>query len=179
MTEPVGQLIGGPISHGSVAANLLDHEDAALGPGEIDALWRIFVEIGRCWENLTDDSVSVKSSWREFIHAKTHDSPSYVGEYKNCIAVVQELVAIYGHDDAFQRLFLNNGIPEGPPTTRLAHAKQYVIDEFIRVQVVAGGFKGFVIPSPLNYKGYVGGSRYNLTSRVRAYRPGSLEEESE
>ncbi len=78
---------------------------------------------------------------------------------------------MYGHEDAFRRLFLENGIPDGPPTTRLAHAKTYVIDEFIRVQVVASGFKGFAQPASLNYKGYVGGSRYIETPRVRAYQP--------
>jgi len=173
MAEPTGDPIGGEISHATVAATLLDNEDRLLRQPEIDRLWEIFVEIGRSWGNMKGDSTSIKSSWREFIQAKIDDPPSYVGEYKNCISVVQELVGLYGMEEAFRRLFLDNGIPDGPPTTRLAHAKRYVIDEFIRVQVVAGGFKGFVQPGPLNYNGYVGGSRYNLTPRVRAYRPGT------
>ena len=171
MTDDSGKMIGGEICHGQVAATLIDHEDKLLSLQERDALWDIFIEIGRLWENLPDDSVNVKSSCLEFIQAKTEYEPSYAGEYANAIAVVQELVQMYGHEEAFERLFLDNGIPDGPPTTRLAHAKRYVIDEFIRVQVVAGGFKGFVQPGSLNYKGYVGGSRYNLTPRVRDYEP--------
>jgi hypothetical protein len=163
--------IGGVICGQEVAATLLDHEDETLTEESKRALWDLFVEIGRCWGNLSDDSISVKSSWLEFVHAKTHDEPSYVGEYVNAIAVVQELIEMYGPEHAFTLLFLRNGIPPGAPTTRLAHAKRYVVDEFIRVQVVAGGFRGFGGPHPLNYNGFIGGSRYNRLPRVRAYIP--------
>lgn len=166
-------MIGGPICHGKVAATLLDHEDHVLTAAHRQLLWEIFVEIGKCWGNFDDGSASVHSSWSEFIEAKVHSPPSYVGEYANAAACVQELVQQYGHDEAYRQLFLQNGIPAGPPVTRLAHAKRYVIDEFIRVQVVAGGFKGFVSPSPANYNGYVGGSRYNRLPRVVAYEPGT------
>jgi hypothetical protein len=164
-------MIGGPICSNVVAATLIDTEDRVLTKVDKEILWDIFVEIGRCWENLPNDSAGVKSSWLEFIQAKTVDEPSYIGEYANAIAVVQELIALYGREKAFTLLFLRNGIPDGPPTTRLAHAKRYVIDEFIRVQIVASGFKGFNKPDPYNYNGYVGGSRYNRLPRVRAYIP--------
>lgn len=170
MAEQTDGLIGGEISQDTVVATLLDHEDNLLGSPEIDMLWDIFIEIGRCWDNLPDDSVSVKSSWREFIQTKITDPPNYIGEFKNCLSVVQELIGIYGRENAFRRLFFENGVPDGPPITRLAHAKHYVIDEFIRVQIVAGGFKGFAQPRSLNFKGYVGGSRYNMTPRIRAYQ---------
>jgi hypothetical protein len=154
-----------------VPATLIDAEDRLLSAADREFLWGIFVEIGRCWENLPDDSASVKSSWLEFLHAKTDDEPSYIGEYANAIAVVQELVEMYGREKAFTLLFLRSGIPDGAPTTRLAHAKRYVIDEFIKVQIVASGFKGFNKPNAYNYGGYVGGSRYNRLPRVRAYVP--------
>ena len=171
MTDDTGTLIGGTICHDLVPATRIDHEDKLLSRQERDELWKVFVEIGHCWRNLPDDSASVKSSWLEFIGAKTENEPSYTGEYTNAVSVVQELVGMYGREEAFRRLFLENGIPDGPPTTRLAHAKRYVVDEFIRVQVVAGGFKGFIAPGSLNYKGYVGGSRYNRTPRVRDFEP--------
>lgn len=164
-------LIGGQVCQDKVLATLIDPEDHHLTALQKEQLWEIFVEIGRAWQNLDDDSASVKSSWLEFVHAKTSQEPSYVGEYANAIAVVQELIQMYGRGEAFNKLFFANGIPDGPPTTRVAHAKVYVINEFIRMQVVAGGFKGFVQPSALNYKGYIGGSRYNLQARVRAYDP--------
>lgn len=163
--------IGGTICAQDVGPTLIDHEDRCLTDEAKDALWDLFVEIGRCWGNLADDSIGVKSSWLEFVHVKTTDEPSYVGEYQNAIAVVQELVELYGPEHAFALLFLRNGIPPGAPTTRLAHAKRYVVDEFIRVQIVAGGFKGFGDPHPLNYNGFIGGSRYNRLPRVRAYIP--------
>ena len=177
MCEDTGNMIGGTICQSQVPAPLIDQEDKRLSIQERDALWDIFVEIGHSWKNLPDDSANVKSSWLDFIKAKTESEPSYAGEYASAIAVVQELVAMYGRDQAFWRLFLDNRIPEGPPTTRLAHAKHYVIDEFIRVQIVASGFKGFVQPSSLNFKGYVGGSRYNQTPRVRAYEPNSTRQD--
>lgn len=171
MSTDADTMIGGIICHAPVAAKLLDTEDKMLSKREHDFLWDVFVEIGKCWGNLPDDSASVKSSWLEFMMAKTEDEPSYIGEYANAVNVFQELIQMYGRDVAFKFLLLRNGIPDGPPTTRLAHAKQYVIDEFIRVQVVASGFKGFVKPQSFNYKGYVGGSRYNRLPRVRPYEP--------
>ncbi len=173
MMNQAKSLIGGTVCHCPEASTLIDHEDKVLTKQHHDFLWDVFVEIGRCWGNMENDSASIKSSWREFIVAKTEDEPSYVGEYANAVGVIQELVHMYGRDDAFRRFLLESGVPDGPPTTRLAHAKRYVIDEFIRVQVVAGGFKGFVKPSSLNHKGYVGGSRYNRLPRVRAYQPDS------
>lgn len=64
----------------------------------------------------------------ESIHAKTAQPPSYVGEYCNAVSVVQELVELYGAY-AFTLLFLKSGVPVGPPTTRLAHANRYLVDE--------------------------------------------------
>ena len=139
-------MIGGAVCHDVVPATLIDAEDKLLSMPDREFLWKIFVEIGKHWENLEDGSASVKSSWLEFIQAKTENEPSYIGEYSNAIAVVQELIEIYGRREAFSLLFFRNGIPDGAPTTRLAHAKRYVIDEFIRVQIVAGGFKGFSQP---------------------------------
>ncbi|MGZ6992284.1 MAG: hypothetical protein ACXVKJ_14310, partial [Ilumatobacteraceae bacterium] len=112
---------------------------------------------------------------------------SYVAEYENALGVVEELVALYGKPAAFTKLFLDNGIPKvvanGYPVvnldTRLAHAKHFVVDEFIRVQVVAGGFKQFIEPKPtkvrpdyiVNYNGFVAGSRFNRIIPVRSYEP--------
>lgn len=163
-------MIGGPLSRDVVPADLLDHEDTVLSAATTEGLWSIFIEIGQCWQNLGDDSAGVRSSWLEFIHAKTTQPPSYVGEYSNAVAVMQELVELYG-PGAFALLFLKSGVPEGPPTTRLAHAKRYVVDEFIRMQIVASGFRGFVKPPSLNYNGFIRGSRFNERPRARMYEP--------
>jgi hypothetical protein len=166
-----------PISLSTVDANYLDHEDDFL-PGVVrEKLWEIFVEIGRAWGNVPDDSAGLRSSWLEFIEAKTTRSPSYVGEYANAVSVMQELVGAFGREWAYQQLFFNSGISaKDPPVTRLAHLKRYVVDEFIAVQITASGFRGFAdnifSPNrPLNYAGFVRGSRYNERPSARLYKP--------
>lgn len=174
------QLIGGGFCHAPLAPGLLPRQGQELTAYERGALWRLFQHIGLVWENLhpsATDSANLKSSWLEFIDAKTQQEPSYVAEYSNAVLVVDELIEIYGEQEAYKRLFLDNGIPEGPPVTRLAHAKKYVVDEFIRVNVVASGFRSFGPRGGRgrNYKGYIGGSRYNIHARVRHYEPTSGE----
>lgn len=167
-------MIGGVHCHAEVGPRLLPREDQELTPREREQLWRIFQEIGRTWDDLREggkDSSTLKSSWLEFVQAKTKYEPSYVAEYSNAVSVVDELIAMYGDGEAFEKLFLDHHIPDGPPSTRLGHAKKYVVDEFIRVNAVASGFRSFGRPDHhgRNYKGYIGGSRYNLKAKVRAF----------
>lgn len=150
---------------------LLPGEGQTLTQYERDALWQLFVYIGRCWGNVPKDSIGLKSSWLEFVEAKTAISPSYSAEYSNAVLVIDELIANYGEPQAFERLFFRNGIPSGPPLTALAHVKKYVVDEFIRVQIVASGFRGFGGKNRgKNYNGFVRGSRYNWTERTRSFK---------
>jgi hypothetical protein len=161
-------MIGNVICQDKVDAGLLPGDGQVLTHKNREFLWRIFVEIGKCWKNVKYDSSNLKSSWLDLVQAKTDCAPSYTGEYINAIYCVQELIDMYGEKDAFDKLFLKNEIPSGPPTTRLAHAKRYVIDEFIKMQVLASGFKHFGGPNS-NYHGYVKGSRYNLMPEVREF----------
>jgi hypothetical protein len=173
VSNPVSSMIGGPLCRQPAPPGLIDPEDQILSAVGREALWQIFVKIGRFWRNIEEDSAGLRSSWLEFIQAKTREPPSYAGEYANAVSVVGELVALYGKS-AYPLLFLRNGIPPGPPTTRLAHAKQYVVDEFIRVQIVASGFRGFDQPTSLNYNGFIRGSRFNERSVARLYqKPGA------
>ncbi len=192
-------MIGGEICRQQLAPQLLLAEPRKLTRTEVDGLWRIFVAIGRVWENTVHDSAGLKSSWLEFLTAKTMTRPSYVSEYVNALAVVAELIDMYGETKAFENLFLDNGEPRdssGAPLdkplckndvpikldTRLAHAKHFVVDEFIRVQIVAGGFKKFIRPheaeirpgeirpeNVVNYNGFIAGSRFNRVKPVRPY----------
>ncbi len=183
----VSPIIGGDICKQRLASRLILADPRELTHAEIKGLWRIFVAIGSVWENATDDSAGLKSSWLEFIKEKTIRRPSFIGEYVNALEVVDELEHIYG-DEAFSKLFLDNGISldkYGAPAqldTRLAHAKYFVIDEFIRVQIVAGGFKNFISPNRpviqpqyvVNYNGFIAGSRYNRIKPVRPYKETDL-----
>lgn len=163
--------IGGDYCRATINPTLLPALGQTLTPYEKKRLWEIFQQIGVCWKDLfylAKDSANLKSSWLEFIVAKTGSDPSYTAEYSNAVIVIDELIELYGKQEAYDRLFFKNHIPDEAPTTHIAHAKKYVIDEFIRVNVVASGFKSF---GGKNYKGYIGGSRYNLKAKVRSYQP--------
>jgi hypothetical protein len=161
-------LIGGVICKAAVDPGLLPGERQVLTHANREALWEIFKQIAVVWKNVGYDSSNLKSSWLEMLKHKSEQPPSYTGEYINAIHVVNELVRIYGEEWAYRKLFLANGIPPGPPATRLAHAKRYVVDEFITMQVMMSGFKHF---GGKNYHGFVKGSRYNEQALVRQYEP--------
>src|SRR5205807_4480795 len=118
--------IGGAYCLAKLDAGLIVGEGQFLTERERNALWRLFKEIGRCWNDVLNDSENLKSSWLEFIEARTTTSPSYVAEYSNAVLVIDELLEMYGEKEAFARLFLSSGIqPKDAPLTRLAHAKRY------------------------------------------------------
>ena len=167
-------MIGGKLCNTQVNPSLFNSSGQSLTPYEMVRLWNIFQAIGITWGDLhpnKQDSSNLKSSWLDFLQSKTNSDPSYVAEYSNAVCCIDELVEMYGNDDAFQKLFFDNNIPDTLTMTKLAHAKKYVIDEFIRVNVVASGFKSFGGPDNhgKNYKGYLGGSRYNLRARVKSF----------
>jgi hypothetical protein len=126
------------------------------------------------------------------IKVKTQQQPSYSAEYNNAILVIEELTQLYGEENAYQELFFNYKIPQSQPengvekpriilTTQLAHTKYYVVNEFIRMQVLSGGFKHFggqsntsgevIKVKGVNYKGFVKGSRYRNEDLVRTFEP--------
>ena len=171
-------MIGGEFCKARVEPGLFNPAGQTLTPFEREGLWRIFQAIGRVWDDLhpaATDSANLKSSWLDFLEAKLNCEPRYVAEYSNAVQCVEELIELHGEEKAFTLLFLDSDIPEGLPLTRLAHAKKFVVNEFIRVNVVASGFKSFGRPDHhgKNYKGYLGGSRYNLLARVKSYEPDS------
>jgi hypothetical protein len=169
-------MIGGDVCNEKVPPGMLVGDGQLLSHGDREFLWRVFVAIGNTWKNVRYESSNLKSSWLEMLAAKTGVAPSYTAEYINAVRVVRELIGMYGEAEAFRKLFFDNQLPKAakpadpppPPATRLAHAKKYVIDEFIIMQVMASGFKHF---GGKNYAGYVKGSRYNEIPLVREYVP--------
>lgn len=177
----------GPVCQIFVGQEQISCEPSTLTPEQIDKLWVIFEHIGENWKDVHSQSKNLKSSWLEMIHVKTQNHPSYYAEYINAIYVIDELIDVYGESDAFKQLFFEYKIPslssqDRTPdlSTLLSHCKFYVVDEFIRMQVLAGGFKHFgnkdetngkPIVKGINYKGYIRGSRYSNHPLARTYIP--------
>jgi hypothetical protein len=156
-----------------VGEKLLDSAVGELTPVELDALWELFQQIGREWQNVWNDSAGQRSSWLEFVQTRCRQRPSYLEEYRSAVKVIDALVREHGMVEGYRRLLLDKSIPERlkarPAKTRLEHAKVFVVNEFIRVQIAAGGFRGFGGKKrAYNYNGFVRGSRYNRVKRVRA-----------
>jgi len=168
--------IGGAVCNEKLSANLIFAEGQNLTHQNKEALWEIFEAIGVNWSNTIYNSNNQRSSWYEMIKAKTENAPNYTGEYVNAIYVINELKTMYGQEDAYKKLFFESNINNNaPPTTRLMHCKVYVVNEFIRMQITAGGFKSWGTKydgeQARNYHGFLGGTRYNRISRVRAFDP--------
>jgi hypothetical protein len=170
--------IGGVVCAQPLRPALLPADPRHPTESEVEGLWRAFVAIGEAWQNTTHESAGLRSSWLDFLIQKCTTRPSYIGEYVSALEVFDELVAIHTEAQAFPVLFFESGVDTmAPPLTRLAHAKQYVINEFIRVQIVIGGFKNFITPDPtelrpdeiVNHRGFIAGSRYNRVKPVRVY----------
>jgi hypothetical protein len=175
--EP-SRLIGGAVCAQSLRPTLLPADPRHPTQDEIDGLWRAFVAIGDAWQNTVHNSAGLRSSWLDFLIQKCTTRPSYIAEYVSALDVFDELIDMYGDSNAFPTLFFESGVDNmAPPLTRLAHAKQFVINEFIRVQIVVGGFKNFITPQPadlrpdeiVNHRGFIAGSRYNRVKPVRVY----------
>lgn len=160
-------MIGGKICHQAVPADQLttDTEPRPTANEFIQSLWPLFAAIGQSWKTSSSYSSEMKSRWREFITEKVLGEPSYAAEYANALEVLAELEGMFGAQ-LYQKLFFENGVPDGPPVTRLAHMKRFVVDEFIRVHVASGGFRSF---GAENYRGWVSGSRVSAHSPYRTY----------
>ncbi|MBL8827545.1 MAG: hypothetical protein JNM18_11255 [Planctomycetaceae bacterium] len=152
-------------------------EPGNLEPAELESLWEVFLQIGRTWSNVVNDSAGQRSSWLEFVQLRCLQEPSYLKTYRNALSVVRETVDQKGLVDAYRFLLVNPELSKETKEakdidTALKHAKFYVINEFIRVQIVAGGFRGFGGRNhAYNYNGFLRGTRYNRVQRVRTYRP--------
>lgn len=160
-----------PFSLSPLPGQMLVTTEQVLSKIELEMLWKLFVAISNEWR--IENVMAQRSGWLEFVAVKMESSPDFTAEYSNAASVVEELLSVYGDPAGYRMLLIDHGIAPGPPQTRVAHAKRFVVDEFIRVQIVLGGFKSFVDPAErdeVNYRGYMGGSRYQRLRPVRRYR---------
>ena len=88
----------------------------------------------------------LRSRWLDMLEARSSGAPDYRGEYVNAGCVFAALKKKPGgEDNAITMIYRDTKVTEeNQATTRLAHAKHYVANDFIRCFVVTGGFRGFV-----------------------------------
>lgn len=148
-----------------VGQPMLVAADQPLTAYQRDRLWDLFCVIADTWgsprsadaERYSPRTADMRSSWEDFINARVNDPPSYSAEYSNAVEVMDAL-------DERGRSATDLVLPESSPdlTSRLGHAKAFVVDEFITVWVTAGGFRAY---AGFNHNGYLAGSRFNMATR--------------
>ncbi|NQY38288.1 MAG: hypothetical protein HRT37_25805 [Alteromonadaceae bacterium] len=82
---------------------------------------------------------------------------SYLADYQNASAVIEELIANNkgNENEAYEFLFTDTTANISPPATRLSRARQKVSNEFVSLALILGGFEAY---GAKNYIGYFGGS---------------------
>ncbi|MEH6592763.1 MAG: hypothetical protein V7746_21025 [Halioglobus sp.] len=168
------------VGHEHGPSGMLGGKGRPLRNEEIESLWEICCEINNKWRLFcsADNTPTVHalnrmhSSWLEFIRLRAdpqHDYQglSYIAEYENAIEVASKLKRA-DPENAFSLLFsVDAQVPSNPtidgsppPVDPMLHAKKFVVDEFMTVMIVAGGFRQF---GGENYNGFVAGSRFSRT----------------
>ncbi|OMC15784.1 hypothetical protein A5736_01420 [Mycobacterium sp. SP-6446] len=149
-----------------------------LTGAQIDELWIMFSGIAKHWRLLEDpsdierrrswDVELLRSRWLDMLEARSSGTPDYRGEYLNAECVFKALAKkLGGQDKAIAKIYGDTKVTEvSQATTRLAHAKFYVANDFITCFVVTGGFRRFV-KDARNYTGFMGGSRFREWPPVR------------
>lgn len=144
--------------------------DAPLSEEQTATLWAMFVGIDTHW-GLGFAVDLLRSRWLDMLEARRAEPPDYTAEYINAAAVFDALVTAQGMDKAIAKFYGQTNVQKkGEALTRLAHAKFFVGNDFIRCFLACGGFRGFV-PEGRNYAGFMGGSRFREWPPVRTGRP--------
>ncbi len=149
-------MIGGNISKEKIGISLIQSYPKDLEEHEFDILWKLLNDIITSY-NFSLEPEEIYGQWIEFIKLKSNHTNSYYEEYKSAIAVLAELEDLYAKDAINKLIFENNINPEEDKDTRLYHCKSFVIDEFIKLILVSGGFRDFEVK---NTNGYIYKSRF-------------------
>ncbi len=85
-----------------------------------DRLWALFVAVGDHW-TLGDDASGYWLRFQTFLQNRIDIDPLYTGYYREGAAVLDELIATQGAQQAFDKIFLDKPriAPAGLPSTRL------------------------------------------------------------
>jgi hypothetical protein len=119
-----------------------------------DAMWELFVQIGKFWKNI-DDPSEHKPRVYSFMENRIALDPMYRDYYITANNVIKQLVDQYGEVEGYHHLFTDPDAMKSPPATPLALTRQKVSNEFVSLQLAVGGFKAF---GAKNYCGFIGGA---------------------
>ena len=140
--------------------------DQPLSGAEVDLLWSMFRSIAIHWETKIDAEL-MRSRWLDMLEARSSGRSDFRGEYSNAASVWKAMLDKLEEPGARTKLYGDTVVTNvDQATTRLAHVKFYVANDFIRCFVATGGFRGFV-PKARNYTGFMGGSRFREWPPIR------------
>jgi hypothetical protein len=173
------------VGHEHGPKGMFSGEPRRLRGEELEKLWEICREINKNWLLFCSDDGQpcehtlnqLHSAWLEFVQLRAnpehnYQGLSYIAEYESAIDVIAQLKKS-DPENAFNLVFsVNAWVPDNPTLDGgnitddpLWHAKKFVVDEFMTVMIVSGGFKHF---GGKNYNGYMAGSRFNRTVSITA-----------
>ena len=148
-----------------------DTDDHLLPDPVWEAMWELYVEIGKFWKNVKDPE-PMRPSLKVFIENRIELFPWYQLEYENAAAVIALLKREKGKRKAYKFLFTDPQANMTPPLTPLQRARQFVSNEFVALQLSLGGFK---VWGAVNFPSYFGGP--NIPGQHPPYRtPKDVEE---
>jgi hypothetical protein len=148
----------------SSARHPLSVEAPPLSEEVLEALWQIFVHIGKFWQNM-DDPEPMKSQVYNFVVNRVRLRPIYQEYYISAQKLMSQMIAEYGEDKAYEILFTDQDALKKPPETPLAVVRQKVANELVAWQLAVGGFKAW---GATNYCSYIGGA--NIPGQPTPYR---------
>jgi hypothetical protein len=135
-----------------------------------EAMWQLFVQIGRFWGNVPDPE-PMRSRLHVFLDNRIEVNPLYREFYRMAREVIRGLVEVHGEQKGYEVLFTDPVGLATPPTTALQYTRQFVSNELIALQLSLGGFLAW---GATNYPGYFGGA--NVPGMPAPYR--AIEEKS-
>lgn len=116
-----------------------------LPPQDIGDIWSIFNYIGQAWRNGEFCQIKTLQDFKPIIDLKTYRMPSYLTEYREAIRIFRQLKLQFGEQEALRKIFFEKQDP---------YLCEYVLSEFLQLQISQGGFLKF---GYMNYLGYEGG----------------------
>lgn len=150
----------------SLDTEQLTDYSAPLSEGQVAILWDLFTGINNHWD-LKYSVGLLRSRWLDMLEARRAELPDYTAEYINAAEVFDAMRQALGKEQAIAIFYGETNVQsKNKATTKLAHAKFYVGNDFIRCFIACGGFRGFV-EKARNYAGFMGGSRFREWPPVR------------